>query len=135
MEAVFFFFGALLSDSVWRDAQPPAGCHSVVAQGQTDPDPKGNRTLKFDGKRAFFFSSFCFGIDARACASAGHDVVVPAGKPIERAQYKNSSFSQTEWLVYQVDGVIAVLLQIVCSHVSRAQESQVRIRYLLKCKF
>lgn len=71
----------------------PAGFHSIIAQGQTDPDPKGNQTLKFDG----------------------HDVVVPAGKPISRPQYSDSNFSQSEFLVYK--------------------ESQVRIRYLIKLKF
>ena len=45
----------------------------------------------------------------------GKEVVVPAGKAINMPQYKSSSFMHSEYLVYQ--------------------ESQVRIRYLLKLKF
>ncbi len=33
--------------------QPPNGYHSIVAQGNTDPEPKGNKTLKFDGEAAY----------------------------------------------------------------------------------
>lgn len=72
---------------------PPKGFDSVVAQGRTEPNPKGDKSLVFDGK----------------------EVVVPAGKPTDRTEYKDSNFSQTEYLVYQ--------------------ESQVRMRYILKMKF
>lgn len=58
---------------------PPKGFDSVVAQGQEDPDPKKNVTIKIDGK----------------------PVVVPQGEPVRRAEYSSSSFGQTEWLVYQ----------------------------------
>lgn len=44
-----------------------------------------------------------------------HTVVVPQGKPLTQPQYSNSSFSQTEYLIYK--------------------ESQVRLRYLLKFKY
>jgi poly [ADP-ribose] polymerase len=73
--------------------EAPAKHDSVVAQGQTEPDPKDDAKLKFDGV----------------------DVVVPAGKPVQRSKYKESHFSQSEYLVYK--------------------ESSVRIRYLLKMKF
>ncbi len=72
---------------------PPKGYDSIVAQGQTDPDPKKNTQIEIDG----------------------HQVTVPQGKPIERPEYKSSYFTQSEYLVYQ--------------------ESQVRLRYLLKMRF
>ena len=56
-------------------------------------DPKLDTTIQVDGKT----------------------VVVPQGKPLPMPQYGNSSFSQSEYLVYK--------------------ESQCRIRYLLKLKF
>ena len=71
----------------------PAGYDCIIAQGRTEPDPKGEKTLKFEGK----------------------EVVVPTGKPVNRAEYSGSRFSQSEYLVYK--------------------ESQVRIRYLIKAKF
>jgi len=45
----------------------------------------------------------------------GHDVVMAMGKPQDRSEFKSSNFSQSEYLVYQ--------------------ESQVRMRYLLKLKY
>jgi len=72
---------------------PPSGFDSIIAQGRTDPDPSGDETLKLDG----------------------HQVTVPAGKPHNRAKFKDSRFLHTEYLVYK--------------------ESQVRLRYLLKLKF
>jgi len=45
----------------------------------------------------------------------GHEVVIPQGKPIPQPQWKHSTFFQSEYLLYQ--------------------ESQVRIRYLLKLRF
>jgi len=73
--------------------KPPAGFDSIIAKGHTEPDPKKDITVNLDG----------------------HDVVVPQGKPIPQPQYKNSSFSQSEYLVYK--------------------ENQVRLRYLLRLKF
>lgn len=61
----------------------PAGCQSVVAQGQHEPDPAGDVEFKMDG----------------------HTVVVPAGKPVDRPKYANSNFDQSEYLVYQEDQV------------------------------
>eukprot|EP00731_Ephydatia_muelleri_P003429 Em0001g3429a len=72
---------------------PPKGFESVVAKGRTEPDPKLDTTIEVNGKT----------------------VAVPQGKPIPVPQYNNSSFSQSEYLVYK--------------------ESQCRIRYLLKLKF
>eukprot|EP01083_Nonionella_stella_P105801 304568_1 len=78
-------------DSSLRKA--PSGYDSVVAQGHQDPDPKGNEVIHLNG----------------------NDVIVPAGKPKNRSKYSNSSFYQSEYLVYK--------------------ESQTQIRYLLQCKF
>ena len=69
----------------------PNGFDSVLAKGNTEPDPKFDIEIDMDGKK----------------------VIVPQGKPIN--QNVNSSFSQSEYLIYD--------------------ESQNRIRYLLKMKF
>jgi len=45
----------------------------------------------------------------------GHTVVVPQGKPVSQPTYKDSHFSESEYLVYR--------------------EDQCRIRYMLKLKF
>lgn len=45
----------------------------------------------------------------------GHNVIVPQGKPVPQKDVKNSSFSQSEYLVYK--------------------ENQVRMRYVLKMEF
>lgn len=68
----------------------PKGCHCVVARGQTEPDPACDVEWDFDGRK----------------------VIVPQGKPIKQTQYKNSSFSQSEYLLYK--------------------ECQVRLRYVLR---
>src|ERR1700722_4567346 len=70
----------------------PKGFHSVVARGRTEPDPKHDVVRKFDGK----------------------NVIVPQGKPVPQKAYAKSSFSQTEYLVYD--------------------ESQIRLRYALHVK-
>ena len=94
--AVMFLAEAALGNehSITRDDSSlkcaPKGFDSIVARGQTEPDPKLDTVLKFDGK----------------------DVVVPQGKPIRMSQYANSSFSQSEYLLYQ--------------------ESQHRIRYAIQ---
>ncbi|UJR38079.1 hypothetical protein I4U23_030760 [Adineta vaga] len=72
--------------------KPPANFDSVIARGQTEPDPKDDTSLTIDGK----------------------SITVPAGKPI-KTEYSSSSFSQSEYLVYE--------------------ENQCRIRYLLKMQF
>ncbi len=74
----------------WRLKAPPKGYDCIVARGQTEPDPKDDIEWDFDGNK----------------------VVVPQGKPIKQSQYKKSSFSQSEYLVYK--------------------ESQVRLRYILR---
>ena len=61
----------------------PKGFDSIVAQGRTEPSPKGDKTITLDGKK----------------------VVVPAAKPENRPEYSNSNFSQTEYLVYREDQV------------------------------
>ncbi|CAG0902135.1 unnamed protein product [Darwinula stevensoni] len=68
----------------------PAGCDSVVAQGQIEPNPKEDKVIVLDGKQ----------------------VMVPQGKPVKNPKAKNTSFYFSEYLVYQ--------------------ESQVRLRYLIK---
>ncbi|CAF1074068.1 unnamed protein product [Rotaria sp. Silwood1] len=72
--------------------KPPANFDSVVARGQREPDPKGDVEMTIGGKK----------------------IVVPTGKPIQTI-YTSSSFSQSEYLIYQ--------------------ENQCRIRYLLKMQF
>ncbi|XP_027556765.1 poly [ADP-ribose] polymerase 3 isoform X5 [Neopelma chrysocephalum] len=73
--------------------QPPAGYDSVLACGQTEPDPAQDEEVLLDGKK----------------------VLVCQGKPIPMPAYKNSSFRQSEYLIYQ--------------------ESQCRIRYLVQLRF
>ncbi|NWV01266.1 PARP3 polymerase, partial [Upupa epops] len=73
--------------------QPPAGYDSVVACGQTEPDPAQDEEVLLDGKK----------------------VLVCQGKPIQMPAYKDSSFMQSEYLIYQ--------------------ESQCRIRYLVQLQF
>ncbi|KAL3852915.1 hypothetical protein ACJMK2_016521 [Sinanodonta woodiana] len=71
----------------------PAGYDSIVAKGMTEPDPTLDTILTLEGKK----------------------VVVPQGKPINQPAYKNSSFDQSEYLIYK--------------------ESQNRIRYLFMMEF
>jgi poly [ADP-ribose] polymerase len=83
--------------SITRDdsslKKAPEGYDSVVARGRTEPDPTKDTSITIDGKT----------------------ITVPQGAPLSQAQYSNSYFSQSEYLIYQ--------------------ESQVRLRYLLKLKF
>ena len=73
--------------------KPPAGFHSVVAKGQVEPDSSQDAQLQLNG----------------------HAVHAAQSKPVHISEYKNSSFMQTEYLLYQ--------------------ESQARIRYMLTVKF
>ncbi|KAL8212335.1 UNVERIFIED_CONTAM: Poly [ADP-ribose] polymerase 3 [Gekko kuhli] len=73
--------------------KPPDGYDSVLACGATEPDPAYDKEIILDGKR----------------------VQVAQGKPKTMAEYQSSSFSQSEYLIYQ--------------------ESQCRIRYLVQLKF
>ncbi|NXI05216.1 PARP3 polymerase, partial [Pachycephala philippinensis] len=73
--------------------QPPAGYDSVLACGRTEPDPAQDEEVLLDGKK----------------------VLVCQGKPIPMPAYKDSSFSQSEYLIYR--------------------ESQCRIRYLVQLHF
>uniref|UniRef100_A0A6B2L1J6 Poly [ADP-ribose] polymerase n=1 Tax=Arcella intermedia TaxID=1963864 RepID=A0A6B2L1J6_9EUKA len=59
--------------------QAPDGFHSIIAKGQTEPDPKKDVKMTIDG----------------------HEVVVPQGEPIKTEYYETSSFSQTEYLIYK----------------------------------
>ncbi|XP_030425576.1 protein mono-ADP-ribosyltransferase PARP3 isoform X1 [Gopherus evgoodei] len=77
-------------DSSLRKAPP--GYDSVIACGRTEPDPACDRELMVEGRK----------------------VLVPQGKPIPMAKYQDSSFSQSEYLIYQ--------------------ESQCQIRYLLQLR-
>ncbi|XP_037385906.1 protein mono-ADP-ribosyltransferase PARP3 [Talpa occidentalis] len=70
--------------------QPPPGFDSVIARGHTEPDPTEDTELELDGQR----------------------VAVPQGRPVPCAAFSSSSFSQSEYLIYQ--------------------ESQCRLRYLLE---
>lgn len=73
--------------------QPPNGYDSVQACGRTEPDPARDVEVTLDGKK----------------------VLVCQGKPIPMPAYKDSSFFQSEYLIYQ--------------------ESQCRIRYLVQLHF
>lgn len=57
----------------------PSGYDCVIAQGNTEPDPKQNTTLTIDGKK----------------------VVVPQGKPMPNPGWSHSHFSQSEYLIYK----------------------------------
>ncbi|XP_042834988.1 protein mono-ADP-ribosyltransferase PARP3 isoform X1 [Panthera tigris] len=70
--------------------QPPPGFDSVIARGHTEPDPAKDTELELDGQR----------------------VAVPQGQPVPCAEFSSSTFSQSEYLIYQ--------------------ESQCRLRYLLE---
>jgi poly [ADP-ribose] polymerase 2/3/4 len=73
--------------------QAPKGSDSIVARGWTEPDPSKDVVVKIEG----------------------HDVIVPQGKPIKTKWNTNSSFSQSEYLIYK--------------------ESQARLRYVLKIQW
>ncbi|XP_014843784.1 PREDICTED: poly [ADP-ribose] polymerase 3 [Poecilia mexicana] len=68
----------------------PAGYDSVVARGLMEPDPSQDTVITLEDKQ----------------------VTVPQGKAIEQPQYRNSSFSNSEYLIYK--------------------ESQCRLRFLLE---
>ncbi|XP_059184953.1 protein mono-ADP-ribosyltransferase PARP3 [Centropristis striata] len=70
----------------------PQGFDSVVARGSVEPDPSKDVIITLEGK----------------------EVAVPQGKPIDQPQFSNSSFCNSEYLIYR--------------------ESQCRIRYLLELK-
>ncbi|XP_054991926.1 protein mono-ADP-ribosyltransferase PARP3 [Sorex araneus] len=72
--------------------EPPSGFDSVIARGHTEPDPTQDTVLELDGQK----------------------VAVPQGPPKPCPQFKGSSFSQSEYLIYQ--------------------ESQCRLRYLLEIR-
>ncbi|XP_053492698.1 protein mono-ADP-ribosyltransferase PARP3 isoform X1 [Ictalurus furcatus] len=71
----------------------PNGHDSVVARGRQEPDPSKDVFIQLDGKK----------------------VAVPQGKAIKQDQYEDSSFYNSEYLIYK--------------------ESQCRIRYLLELRF
>ncbi|XP_028374319.2 protein mono-ADP-ribosyltransferase PARP3 isoform X2 [Phyllostomus discolor] len=72
--------------------KPPPGFDSVIARGHTEPDPSQDTELELDGRR----------------------VAVPQGQPTPCPEFSGSSFSQSEYLIYQ--------------------ESQCRLRYLLEVR-
>ncbi|MCJ8729545.1 hypothetical protein PDJAM_G00107710 [Pangasius djambal] len=76
-----------------RLEKAPDSYDSVVARGTQEPDPSKDVVIHLDGK----------------------NVVVPQGKAIKQPQYKDSSFYNSEYLIYK--------------------ESQCRIRYLLELRF
>ncbi|XP_012504826.1 PREDICTED: poly [ADP-ribose] polymerase 3 [Propithecus coquereli] len=71
---------------------PLPGFDSVIARGLTEPDPTQDAKLELDGQR----------------------VMVPQGWPVPCPEFRNSTFSQSEYLIYQ--------------------ESQCRLRYLLEVR-
>lgn len=68
----------------------PAGFDSVVARGTVEPDPSKDIFITLEGKK----------------------VSVPQGKPLQQPQFKDSYFSNSEYLIYK--------------------ESQCRLRFLLE---
>ncbi|CAO2633707.1 Protein mono-ADP-ribosyltransferase PARP3 [Lemmus lemmus] len=58
---------------------PPPGFDSVIARGQTEPDPTQDIELELDGQQ----------------------VVVPQGRPVPCPSFQSSSFSQSEYLIYK----------------------------------
>jgi poly [ADP-ribose] polymerase len=62
-----------------RLREAPKGFHSIVARGRTEPDPKSDIVMKFDGRK----------------------VTVPQGKPVAQSKWSKSSFSQSEYLLYK----------------------------------
>eukprot|EP01007_Sphenomonas_quadrangularis_P003675 NODE_775_length_1189_cov_155.585965_g625_i0.p1 GENE.NODE_775_length_1189_cov_155.585965_g625_i0~~NODE_775_length_1189_cov_155.585965_g625_i0.p1 ORF type:complete len:251 (+),score=116.58 NODE_775_length_1189_cov_155.585965_g625_i0:251-1003(+) len=89
------------SHEIHRDdgslTKPPAGYDSIVARGHKEPDPSKDVTIKGD-----------FG-----------DIIVPQGPPITQPEWsagpKMSSFTQSEYLIYD--------------------EDQVHMKYILKMQF
>ncbi|XP_036594429.1 protein mono-ADP-ribosyltransferase PARP3 [Trichosurus vulpecula] len=73
--------------------QPPPGYHSIVARGHTEPDPRQDVVLELEGQK----------------------VMVPQGPPMPMPDFQESSFFQSEYLIYK--------------------ESQCRLRYLLQLHF
>ncbi|XP_030585235.1 protein mono-ADP-ribosyltransferase PARP3 [Archocentrus centrarchus] len=69
---------------------PPAGYDSVVARGHVEPDPSEDIFITLEDNK----------------------VAVPQGRPIRQPQFSDSSFSNSEYLIYK--------------------ESQCRLRYLLE---
>ncbi|XP_050414615.1 protein mono-ADP-ribosyltransferase PARP3 [Patella vulgata] len=57
----------------------PKGFDSVLAKGDTEPDPSKDKIIKIDG----------------------NDVIIPQGKPIKQNNPSRSNFSQSEYLVYK----------------------------------
>ncbi|KAK5933912.1 hypothetical protein CgunFtcFv8_014357 [Champsocephalus gunnari] len=68
----------------------PDGFDSVVARGSVEPDPSKDTFITLEGKQ----------------------VAVPQGEPLDQPRFKNSDFSNSEYLIYN--------------------ESQCRLRYLLE---
>jgi poly [ADP-ribose] polymerase len=66
---------------------------SIIARGRVEPDPKCDVTIPGEWG----------------------EITVPQGKPIAQPQWGNSTFSQSEYLVYD--------------------EGQVRMKYVLQMKF
>ena len=82
---VMFLAEAVLGEEhhITRDdpslKQAPAGFHSVVARGYTEPDPSQDFMLDLEG----------------------NVVRVPQGKPVRVADFEKSSFSKSEYLLYK----------------------------------
>ncbi|KAK5872381.1 hypothetical protein PBY51_013092 [Eleginops maclovinus] len=68
----------------------PDGYDSVVARGNVEPDPSKDTFITLEGKK----------------------VAVPQGEPLSQPMFKNSNFSNSEYLIYE--------------------ENQCRLRYLLE---
>jgi poly [ADP-ribose] polymerase len=90
----------------------PKGFDSVVARGRQEPSMKMSPL-----ESQFYLFRYLFS-DPKQDTSIvidGNEVVVPQGSPVNQKEFSNSSFFQSEYLIYR--------------------ESQNRIRYMLKIKF
>nr|XP_046239788.1 protein mono-ADP-ribosyltransferase PARP3 [Scatophagus argus] len=73
----------------------PAGYDSVVARGSVEPDPSKDVYITLDGK----------------------EVAVPQGEPISQPQFKDSYFSNSEYLIYKESQCcLRYLLELHMSH-------------------
>eukprot|EP00803_Ostreobium_quekettii_P003819 evm.model.scf_1223.2 EVM.evm.TU.scf_1223.2 scf_1223:21871-26792(+) len=76
----------------WTLTKPPSGYDCIIAKGRREPDPSKDTSMLLDGKK----------------------VSVPQGAPVNMGAYANSSFFNSEYLLYK--------------------ESQQRLRYMMTVK-
>ena len=97
----------------WTLTSPPSGKDCIIAKGRTEPGVH-HSVCAWLLCLHNYISSADPKLDTRIKVE-GREVSVPQGPPVTQAPFTGSSFSQSEYLVYE--------------------ESQARIRYLLKLHF